>query len=107
MGYPFLVQGGDNHDLQFTGRALASVNSHRPGYPRWTELNLFQTDAGAYVGQVVGRSTVDGETPRYWCNSGPLEEVLEMFTRDGILTWLGKELIEKSGVPSNHAVTLA
>lgn len=52
--------------IQFTGRALASVSSERPGKTRWIELALYITQAGSYVLAAVGKSTEPGEVDRPW-----------------------------------------
>jgi hypothetical protein len=73
----FSVQ--DGHDgrtrkLVFDGELVGEVSSRRQAGPRWTELRLYKTNAGAYVLEKVGMSVVvhgpgcpeiKGDLPRF------------------------------------------
>lgn len=53
----------DGHDgrirnLMFDGDLIGEVSSRRQEGPRWTELRLYRTTAGAYVLEKVGMSVV-------------------------------------------------
>jgi len=52
------VRDGSTRVIEFDGRLLGEVSSRRAGAPRWTELRLFRTNAGAYVLEKVGASVV-------------------------------------------------
>ena len=95
---PIVVHGGNTPDLTFNGTLLASVSSYRPGYNRYTELRLYKTEAGAYVGQALGLSDLPGEVPRYRSSHGDIDTVLSIFKRDNQLSWLAKELLEEAGM---------
>ncbi len=56
-GY-YEVRDGATRVLQFGGQLLAEVSSRRTGAPRWTELRLYKTEAGAYVMEKIGASVV-------------------------------------------------
>lgn len=55
-----------DHDrvMRFTGTLLGEGTSREPGKPRWTEVRVWRTEAGSYVVEVVGRSTLVGEVDR-------------------------------------------
>lgn len=55
-----LARGGEPQ-LAFDGTQLARVSSVAPGKQRWTELTLYETNAGSYVVQTVARSTHGNE----------------------------------------------
>lgn len=52
------VRDGATRIIEFDGQKLAEVSSRRSAAPRWTELRLYKTDAGTYVLEKVGASTV-------------------------------------------------
>lgn len=52
------VRDGATRVIEFDGRLLGEVSSRRAGAPRWTELRLFRTAAGAYVLEKIGASVV-------------------------------------------------
>ena len=58
MSQTFKVRDGQTRVIEFEGRLLAEVSSRRSAAPRWTELRLYQTDAGVYVLEKVGASVV-------------------------------------------------
>lgn len=45
-------------DFHFTGELLAHETTNRPGRPRWSELTIYRTLAGAYILVKTGRSIV-------------------------------------------------
>jgi len=51
--------------LVFTGTLLARSSSKRVGKDRWTELELYVTEAGNYVSAVIGQTTRPSEEIRY------------------------------------------
>lgn len=44
--------------VDFTGVRLAGISSIRPGRPRWTNITLYRTSGGLYIGYRVGVSLV-------------------------------------------------
>lgn len=48
----------DRRVIIFTGVKLASVSSERRGVQRWTEIDIYRTDAGRYIVNRVGVSVV-------------------------------------------------
>ena len=54
-------------NVRFTGDKIAEVSSHShqgPQQNRWTEIDIYRTEAGKYVVHVTGRSLWDGEHTR-------------------------------------------
>lgn len=51
-------------DLLVEGRLLAEGDSWRQGSERWTEIRIYRTVTDRWVTEMVGRSTVRGETDR-------------------------------------------
>lgn len=52
----------DGAPITFEGRVLGHASSKRDGtQPRWMEMTIFQTKAGAYVLEIVGETNRDGE----------------------------------------------
>lgn len=48
--------------VRFIGEKLgASESNNRLVSARWTEVNVYKTDGGTYVGHVIGRSSLPGE----------------------------------------------
>jgi len=48
--------------VRFIGDKLGSSESkNRRISPRWTEVNVYKTEGGTYVGHIIGRSTLQGE----------------------------------------------
>lgn len=61
----FRVQRTGDRDLVFSGVLLADLSSRdHAGQTRWTEIRVYRTDAGKYVTEQIGRSTVRGEIDR-------------------------------------------
>lgn len=52
------VRDGSTRTIRFQGQLLGEVSSRRAQAPRWTELRLYKTEAGAYVLEKVGASVV-------------------------------------------------
>ena len=52
------VRDGSTRTIRFLGQLLGEVSSRRANAPRWTELRLYKTEAGAYVLEKVGASVV-------------------------------------------------
>jgi hypothetical protein len=52
--------------LDFTGVLLAEKDSRVQTKNRWIELRLYRTQAGSYVLEGIGRTTVPGEIDRCW-----------------------------------------
>jgi len=100
------VRGGGSPDLNFHGQKLGSVSSFRDGYTRWTELAIYKTSNGEHVGQVIGVSTVAGETNRYTSKRGDLDQVMGLFKKSGELTWLAKELVKEADLPVQLAIEI-
>lgn len=55
-----------HHDvaLVFTGELLADQTSRGPGDTRWLETRVYRTDTGKYVTEMVGCTTVHGESDK-------------------------------------------
>lgn len=52
-------------DLVFDGELLADVSSKDdPGQTHWTEIRIYRTDSGRYVGETVGLSALPHQRPR-------------------------------------------
>lgn len=60
-GRQFRVERDGLPALEFHGQQLATVSSKTASKRRWTELDLFRTDGGAFIKAVRGMSSVDGE----------------------------------------------
>jgi hypothetical protein len=58
--------------LRFTGVLLGEASSQRPGKPRWTEVQIFKTQADQYVVHRVGRSSLPNEVD--WHSSNVAED---------------------------------
>lgn len=48
----------ESRTLNFTGVLLASVSSGRDKRPRWTEIQVYRTSGGTYIGYRVGVSQI-------------------------------------------------
>lgn len=55
----------DDVDLEFEGECLVNMSSFVQGQSRWTEIRIYKTNKGAWVTEVVGRTTVPGENDRF------------------------------------------
>ena len=83
-------------DIAFTGSLLGSASSRKPGHDRWTQLDLYQTETGQYVGVKIGRTILPGEINLSSAAvSFDLNEVLPLFMRGGRVSWLTKMLLEE------------
>lgn len=51
-------------DVAFHGRLIGQYSTRR-NKPRWTEYEVWETRAGAWVVVVIGRSEIDGEEDRF------------------------------------------
>lgn len=102
-----LTRDGER-DLRFTGRILADVSSHSyrgDSQNRWTELALYQTKAGKYVVQSVGRTIWEGENNRYSATvCDDTEKVIETLTIEGYLSALAKELLDEAKIDYSEEV---
>jgi hypothetical protein len=81
-------------NLRFNGELLASIASDNEA-GRWTELELYRTQAGKFVCHQVGRTQWDGEVDRYTgkvCDT--LQEVKDFFGH----RWLAKQLYESASI---------
>ena len=110
----FTLTRDNARDLRFQGKLIGKVSSS--GFPedcmqedeslnafscRWTELELYRAEHGAWIVASIGRSTFTGELDHhaaYVCSNendliGALEE-----DNDGGLGWLSKELLAKAGI---------
>jgi len=67
MSQIYRVQRDKHPDLAFEGDVVARVSSDsRDSWrARWTELELYRTNAGKWVAVTIGRSRVEGETDRH------------------------------------------
>lgn len=52
--------------LAFRGVLLGEATSQRPGRDRWFEVRIFRTEAGTYVIEGVGRSSLPREVDISW-----------------------------------------
>lgn len=50
--------------IGFTGSLLGEGTSWEHGKDRWTEVRIYQTEAGSFVVEVIGRSALAGEVDR-------------------------------------------
>jgi len=74
---PFFYMNG-NTTVQFNGEHIAHVSSDSPSKQRYTEFDLFISEADEWVLQGVGRTKVAGEKDRYWAVvSDDPNEILE------------------------------
>ncbi|RKX64296.1 MAG: hypothetical protein DRP42_06595, partial [Tenericutes bacterium] len=98
----FIVRSDSGQDLVFKGRLLAHASS-APAKPtpraRWTELNIWETQAHAYVCQVLGCSTFLDEITfsraEVYENAGG---AADMFAKGGHHGWLAKQLLQAAGL---------
>ncbi len=52
-------------DLVFDGELLADVSSKDdPDQTHWTEIRIYRTDSGRYVGETIGLSALPHQRPR-------------------------------------------
>lgn len=58
----FIVERWDQPAVEFDGVLLAERSSRTDNEPRWQEVRIYRTSTGKYVTEVVGRSTVEGES---------------------------------------------
>ena len=107
----------DDRDLRFQGKLIGKVSSFDwddgdatpqdigTGYPigasRWTDLELYRAEHGAWIVASIGRSSVEGELDHhavYVCsNENDVIDALER-DNDGKLGWLSKKLLSKGGI---------
>lgn len=52
-------------DLIFEGERIGHASSRLTRRPRWTEVNVYRTDRGQWVTEIVGRTTLHGEHDRF------------------------------------------
>lgn len=60
-----VVQDG-SRQLRFSGALLGHASSSKDGKNRWSEIWIYRTGTGGYAVAGVGRSTLEGETDRFW-----------------------------------------
>jgi hypothetical protein len=66
--------------LDFTGVLLAEKDSRVQTKNRWIELRLYRTQAGSYVLEGIGRTTVPGEIDRCWAQVSDEPELSNVST---------------------------
>lgn len=101
----FTVRRDNEPDLHFTGTLVASENNKlvQDGLlsGRWKKMDLYQTKAGKYVCQLIGKTTYEGETDRYSgavCNTKA--EIVAFFGYSN----LAKDLYEQANIKSAQSV---
>lgn len=76
----YLIQQDKDKILRFKGVFIGNVSSHRYNAKRWTELNLYKTEQGRYIGQTIGRTQIKSERDIYNAKVCKSEnEVIEFF----------------------------
>ena len=90
----FVLNQKDGADLRFTGKLLDAVRT--PVYHgRWTELRVYQTKGGKFVGVKVGRSLLFNESDR---SESKVTESLAELTGFFGHSHLAKVLTERLGI---------
>lgn len=96
-------------DVRFTGELMAEVASNpnnASGYysghtGRWTELELYRTAGGRFVGRSVGRTQWQGEHDRHKVEvCDDVAGVVKFFGHG----WLAKDLYEAAGIDAAQDV---
>ncbi len=90
----FIIERFNAPDIKFFGEELASVNTQTifEDRARWTELNLYKTSGGKFVGEEIGRSKFIGEktlSEVSVCES--LDEVIAFFGHGPLASDLYKQ----------------
>lgn len=88
-------------DLRFEGALVCKVSSEEEFASRWTELFLYRTEGGKFVGQIVGVSTMEGENNRYKAEVCEDETAVIQFFGAG---WLAKELYREANIDAVEIV---
>jgi gamma-glutamylcyclotransferase (GGCT)/AIG2-like uncharacterized protein YtfP len=99
----YRLQNSEGSDMVFTGKEIGAVTSRKPqtGQERWTELRVFLTDKGTYVGQVIGMTEVMGEQVRSKSiHVSQLSELVNFFGR----SWLSKRLFDEMGIKTEVVI---
>jgi hypothetical protein len=98
----FIVKSDNGPDPVFKGRLMAHASSAPPStstQARWTELNIWRTQGGSYVCQVLGCSTFLGEVTFSKAEAFRSEaDAAAMFAKNGHHGWLAKSLLEMAGM---------
>jgi|SRR5690554_882060 len=90
-------------DVSFCGELLATASSEniaskmrgKKNNSRWTVLELYKTEAGAFVCVNIGRSSKPGEVDQAKVEVVETEKAVIDFFGQG---WLSKELYETAGI---------
>ena len=93
------VERDGERDLTFTGILLAEASSYRcngPSSNRWTEIAVYQTNAGKYIVSILGRTCWQGEHDRHEAHICEAPgEVVDAMRQDGYLSRLAKEVLDE------------
>lgn len=77
----------DDRIVPFHGELLGEASSHEAGRMRWHEIRIYQTDAGSFVVERVGKSIILGETDRskvyFYPTPQDVEDGLTSIDKDG------------------------
>lgn len=92
---PYRVPRNNGADIRFTGELLAFASSRKTGSTRWSELNLYRTEAGALICEEIGRSTAKGESDLRQAEVAMSDDDVVEFFGDG---WLAKKLYAQAGI---------
>ena len=88
-------------DIRFAGELLAQATTYKPNAKRWTELQLYRTEAGQYVCVEIGLTRVPGEKTRRSAEVAKDEAEVREFFEYG---WLAKELYRRAGIDAAEDV---
>ena len=94
----YTLANDGKQDISFSGESIASANSKAPSGPRssrWTELELFRTEAGALICHRISQSQWQGEGSTYETEIVANEEEVVSFFGLGNLA---KELYSEAGI---------
>ena len=73
-------------DIEFKGALLGSSTTGDSDKTRWTDVHVYRTDGGRFIGHVIGRSIVPNETDLHTVHhSADPDEIIQKMHHKGRL----------------------
>jgi hypothetical protein len=106
----YILPRDEQRPLQLRGKIIGSASTKvSPGgleNRRWTEVQIFQTPDSGYAISIIGKSNIEGETPRSWATTAPTPALLSQLVANhyGKIHFAVQKALADAGIWEQTAV---